>query len=620
MSHTGNIRGGPRGQDFGAGREERTRIGRAPQGPTGGAGSSFGDEKTSIGRPPPGPSSSSTPSSQTSSQGPNLPSKTPDSPRQNATSDAPKTGIFNFVQDGLETQDEVRPERPRDGKSGVFESPRGSSRSTSERPALRSRGDDARGSAAFENPRNPDSSRSTSERPRLPRSADGEARTDSRPRSQTTADGMRSTSERPRLPRGADGEARADSRPRGQNGSDGMRSTSERPRLPRGADGEARADNRPRTPPRGSDGMRPTSERPQLPRGADVLGSDARPTRSRPAVDPRSPPPAPPKTGERAALPPQKPAVKQPAVPTGTLGPELASATPEGTGEAKPLEDLIPMFSEAIDQESLAHHFKEELGFLGTQLRSAQLPRSTRAQRLWAFFQAYAEASARTPDTHSLKGKEVFQAALQEHGFTELQDVNTGKDGVTVAMELLEAKSPEELQQKLANLRMEAKPEPVRTEVPAQPEAPAQPPQAEVSTPEAPAPELPAHASATPQRAEHSAETTGPVFDQAEPEKALAAQLPPVHAQGPQMPQLAGALPRTLRPDEPSLEELYGVGRDRRGTDKKLGSHMLWNVLHKLRDSPEDDAVKREQWSQLAFGAIVFLVGTFLVVAILVSL
>ena len=321
-----------------------------------------------------------------------------------------------------------------------------------------------------------------------------------------------------------------------------------------------------------------------------------------------------PKTGERAALP-QKPVVKQPQVPAGSLlGPELAPGTPEGTGEAKPLEDLLPLFSDAIDQESLAHHFKEELGFLGMDLRAAQLPRATRAQRLWAFFVAYAEANARNPDSHTVKGKEQFQAALQEHGFSELQDAHTGKDGVAVAMELLEAKTPEELQQKLANVRMEARPEPVRTEVPAQPESAATPPQAEAPRPEQPA----AQAKAPLERTEQKPGTPPPAFDQAEPDKAV--QLQPNLTPGLPTPQLPGPLQRTARQTEVSPEDLYDLRRERRGTDKRLGSHMLWNVLHKFRDSPEDDAIKREQWSQLAFGAIVFLVGAFLLVVILVSL
>ena len=47
---------------------------------------------------------------------------------------------------------------------------------------------------------------------------------------------------------------------------------------------------------------------------------------------------------------------------------------------------------------------------------------------------------------------------------------------------------------------------------------------------------------------------------------------------------------------------------------------MLWNALHGFRDSPEDTAVKREQWSQLAFGAIITLVGAALLMAMLASL
>jgi hypothetical protein len=47
---------------------------------------------------------------------------------------------------------------------------------------------------------------------------------------------------------------------------------------------------------------------------------------------------------------------------------------------------------------------------------------------------------------------------------------------------------------------------------------------------------------------------------------------------------------------------------------------MFWNFLHRFRDSPEFSAVEREKWNQLAFGAILALVGATLLMAMLASL
>jgi hypothetical protein len=56
------------------------------------------------------------------------------------------------------------------------------------------------------------------------------------------------------------------------------------------------------------------------------------------------------------------------------------------------------------------------------------------------------------------------------------------------------------------------------------------------------------------------------------------------------------------------------------GTSKRLGANMLWNVLHRFRASPEDSAIEKEKFSQLAFGAILAFVGLMLVGILLVSL
>ncbi|HEY9016063.1 MAG TPA: hypothetical protein VIM84_13500, partial [Gemmatimonadales bacterium] len=70
----------------------------------------------------------------------------------------------------------------------------------------------------------------------------------------------------------------------------------------------------------------------------------------------------------------------------------------------------------------------------------------------------------------------------------------------------------------------------------------------------------------------------------------------------------------------PNPDEVPEPGHERRGTNKRLGPHMLWNFLHRFRDPPELSAVEREKWSQMAFGAILALVGAALLVAMLASL
>jgi hypothetical protein len=56
------------------------------------------------------------------------------------------------------------------------------------------------------------------------------------------------------------------------------------------------------------------------------------------------------------------------------------------------------------------------------------------------------------------------------------------------------------------------------------------------------------------------------------------------------------------------------------GTSKRLGANMLWNVLHRFRGGPEDSAIEKEKFSQLAFGAILAFVGLMLLGILLVSL
>jgi hypothetical protein len=312
--------------------------------------------------------------------------------------------------------------------------------------------------------------------------------------------------------------------------------------------------------------------------------------------------------------------------------------------EARPLEELLPEFPEAIGEESLAHHFAEELRFLGAELRPSRMAPSERAERLWAFFLAYAEANAKDPAGQTKEGRELFRAALTEHGFAELREAHTGQDGVAVALELLEAQSPEALQEKLANVRIEPGPQQLSSEVflpvveehstlpelpvadPHAPQEPTDPKDARALKDSQfnPTSERPTQqAKVQPQPESQDAKAAQAVLEQTDQPLVLQAGGP---AGAPQQGTVVpGMLPPHLRPVEgeeldPNLDEVPVSGHARRGTNKRLGSHMLWNFLHRFRDPPELSAVEREKWSQVAFGAILALVGAALLIAMLVSL
>jgi hypothetical protein len=261
---------------------------------------------------------------------------------------------------------------------------------------------------------------------------------------------------------------------------------------------------------------------------------------------------------------------------------------------------------------------------------------SERAARLWAFFLAYAEANAKDPAGQSAAGRERFQEVLTQHGFGALQDAATGRDGVQVALELLEARSPEELQARLAGVHIEPGPELLPSEVslpveqPAvpHPEARAEAPEQRTTLPELPVTEPPAspehperHFDAKPERTPPQRKGAEPaVFDQKEPEQ-LAVTHPQTSAPPPGVlvPQ-PGVLARAGQGVALNPEDVAEPGRERRGTHKRLGPHMLWNALHGLRDSPEDSSVLQAEWGKVAFGAIIALAGAALLVAMLASL
>ncbi|MFY1831850.1 Immediate early protein ICP0 [Myxococcus fulvus] len=247
-----------------------------------------------------------------------------------------------------------------------------------------------------------------------------------------------------------------------------------------------------------------------------------------------------------------------------------------GGQERAPLRkvaELVPPGLEKLagGQEELGVRFGSDAALLTAHLQPTGMSGSERATRLWAFFAAYAETAAAQPPHQD--GKEAFRESLEGHGFAELRDANTGKDGVTQGLWVLEARTPDEARERVASVRLEPPPE-VR------------------------------HSEAA-VRAEGSVDP------------GLSAQ-----ARGPD--SLRGApAPIAMRPAESQERddsESDDEGRPRRSSNKKLGAMMLWNVLHRFRADPEDGSVAQGQWDRVAFGAVLALVGIALVVLALVSL
>ena len=423
---------------------------------------------------------------------------------------------------------------------------------------------------------------------------------------------------------GQDGlEERGEPRPtRTQDNKSGVfeapRSTGERPALKnRPSEGSGGGTGFEQRPPSG------TGERPQLPtrRGTTEVprqeqgpGFEKRPTRTgeRPRLE-QGPgfEKRPTSTGERPRLetPPRGPEVPMPT-PGGPRGTEGA--------EARPLEDLVPEFPEPIGQEALAHHFAEELRYLGAELRPARMAPSTRAERLWAFFRAYAEANARDPAGQSAEGRELFRKALNGHGFAALRDANSGRNGVQLALAMLEAKSPEQLHALLAEVHIEPGPSRLSSEVSipvqqhtTQPEMPAVvvDPSA-FETPKAARPKEAKEAPAKPLQAQEAqpkdtqAKDTPlkevPAQQETQPKEAQAQQAQPkeVPAQQetqPQEAQAQQAQPQEAKPQEAKPNEARPPSEtpERPATPKKAAEQQpVFDQKEKLVTPPLQTAVQ----------------------------
>ncbi len=286
---------------------------------------------------------------------------------------------------------------------------------------------------------------------------------------------------------------------------------------------------------------------------------------------------------------------------TPTTGNRPALGHGQVRGPVLPVKELVPPgLGKLAGQEAVAQRFASDLALLHQQVRPSELPSTDRALRLWAFFTAYAEAAAAHEPTQ--EGSEHFDKALQEQGFAEHRDARTGEDGLRLARWVLAASSPEEARQRAEQVLLEPPPEVLLSESAQQPEAQARKSQ-EPLTPR------PA------QEGQESAFAEGPerpALERMEGHSEFVRASPQV-AHGPR--QVMVPVPLELR----DTDEPQEAPRPE-GSWKKLGGNMLWNVLHRFRGSPEDSALEKEKFNQVAFAAMLAFVGMMLLGILLVSL
>ncbi|MBU8899684.1 Immediate early protein ICP0 [Corallococcus sp. H22C18031201] len=257
------------------------------------------------------------------------------------------------------------------------------------------------------------------------------------------------------------------------------------------------------------------------------------------------------------------------------------------------VRELLPPGLEGLEgQESLAGRFASDSALLAPRLSPASLPSSERVARLWSFFAAYAEAAAAHPPQDEARA--AFREALDDQGFATFHDADTGQDGVTAALWVLDADSPEEARQRAETVRLEPPPEVLRSEA-------AFVPQKEAPPREEPARERPAVEQRGPERFEPPGLTAGQLAA-ANLARGLGASVPL---------ERRDRFDASPSPADPSA---------RQGSARKLGGPMLWNVLHRFRAGPEEDgAVTQARWERMAFGAMLALVGIALVAVALIS-
>ncbi|WP_224246858.1 hypothetical protein [Hyalangium gracile] len=289
-----------------------------------------------------------------------------------------------------------------------------------------------------------------------------------------------------------------------------------------------------------------------------------------------------------------------------------------GTGEVKgpvlPVEQLIPEgLDELGDLEAVAKRFASDGALLHQQIRPSDLPSTDRAVRLWAFFTAYAEAAAGKDGQGD--AQQIFDKALKEQGFGEYRDARTGDDGAKAARWVLQSGSPEEARERADQVELEPPPEVLLSEAARSQEgAKGTQPQEAARRPDEPPPQS--------QALKDSAFSQGPERAPLErmPGQSEFVRVNPQLADMPKAVILPQNPDQLRRSDDDSPVSRFDDLMKKLNGNMRLGSNMLWNLLHRSRNGPEDSAIEKEKWNQLVFAAIIAFVGLMIVIMMVVAL
>jgi hypothetical protein len=264
------------------------------------------------------------------------------------------------------------------------------------------------------------------------------------------------------------------------------------------------------------------------------------------------------------------------------------------------LETLLPRL-ENVALPQLPQRFATDLQLVRPQLTNhPALAREEKAERLFAFAVPFAEKLAQAPaDTKpALAAKLVENAA--NAGFAQLVDQPTRRDGTQVLAQLVQAQTPEQVQEQVKTLQLDA---------PSWPQTPA-------------AEQMPSPAAAEEKLAMPiEVPVKGPAPSEretaAQPEREAKAAAQPGASGTPQpsTDRLLLLQPNARRRDDPGPER---APDDERRTNKRLGPMMLWNVLHLFRDDGvdgRDSAKQRDELNRLAIG-MAFAIGMLALIAI----
>ncbi len=287
-----------------------------------------------------------------------------------------------------------------------------------------------------------------------------------------------------------------------------------------------------------------------------------------------------------------------------------------GSRMEAPVEQLLPEDFEKV--ADLAHKFGGDVVLLRRELEGKPGKTPTeKLERLMKFFAAFAEevvvrreqlygdgpAKPGEGPKNDFFASDVkkFLETLKSQGLQHAKDPTDGRSGLEVARELLEQPTLQQFHEKAGKVQLTAQTWPLsggKQEVD------------HLGRPVMTQSEIPIPQTALLQKASEDRQP----FDQRVDGERMVVKGEAMKVQT--WAQEAGKvvlLPRDLKAEEEARRD--------RSTNKVLGSNMLWNVLHKMRedeDSPE--AQEKKALEQIAFGAIMLLVAAAIVVVIVVSL